>query len=171
MKCMLCGCDETKVLESRLAGDCRSIRRRRMCRSCDHRFTTYEKEETLEIHIKKKDGHVEPYQRGKAMHSVQVACQRRDIRIEEIEFMLRKVEVRFQELGERTISSRQLGDLIMEGLSDLDQVAYIRFASVYKDFKDPNEFYAILKSLNKSGRGRGAPKGNLAAGGSRSGKS
>ena len=150
MKCMRCGCDDTKVLESRLASDGRSVRRRRICRKCDHRFTTYEKEETLEVHIKKKDGHVQPYQREKAMRSVQIACQKRNIKIEEIEFMLRKVEGRFQELGERVVSSRQLGDLIMEGLSQLDQVAYVRFASVYKDFKDPNEFYAILKSLNKT---------------------
>lgn len=158
MKCMVCGCDDTKVLESRLAGDGRSVRRRRTCRNCDHRFTTYEKEETLEIHIKKKDGQVQPYQRDKAKRSVQVACQKRNIKIEQIEFMLRKVEIRFQELGERVISSRQLGDLIMEGLSLLDQVAYIRFASVYKDFKDPNEFYSILKSLNKTDK---ALQGNV----------
>ena len=92
LKCSRCGFDETKVLESRVAQDSRSIRRRRMCRNCDHRFTTYEKEETLEIHVKKKDGHVQPYHREKALRSIQIACQKRPVRIEEIEFMLRKVE-------------------------------------------------------------------------------
>lgn len=150
MKCILCGYEDTKVLESRLANDGKSVRRRRICRHCDHRFTTYEKEETLEIHIKKKDGHVQPYQREKALRSIQIACQKRKIKIEDIEFMLRKVEAKLQELGERIVTSRQLGDLIMAGLSTLDQVAYVRFASVYKDFTDPNEFATILKSLNKN---------------------
>ena len=149
MKCTRCACDETKVLESRLTNDGRSVRRRRICRSCENRFTTYEKEETLEIHIKKKDGHVQPYQREKALRSIQIACQKRKIKIEEIEFMLRSVEAKLQELGERIVPSRQLGELIMAGLNNLDLVAYVRFASVYKDFTDPNEFYSILKSLNQ----------------------
>ena len=148
MKCLRCSSEETKVLESRLTNDGRSIRRRRMCRQCNYRFTTYEREETLEFHIKKKDGHVQPYQREKALRSIQIACQKRAIKIEEIEFMLRQIEGKLQEMGERIVTSRQLGDLIMEGLNHLDQVAYVRFASVYKDFKDPNEFLAILKSLH-----------------------
>ncbi|MFK7823901.1 MAG: transcriptional regulator NrdR [Oligoflexales bacterium] len=148
MKCIRCGCDETKVLESRLTNDGRSVRRRRICRNCENRFTTYEKEEILEIYIKKKDGHVQPYQREKALRSIQIACQKRKIKIEEIEFMLRRVEAKLQEIGERIVPSRQLGELIMEGLYKLDLVAYVRFASVYKDFTDPNEFYSILKSIN-----------------------
>lgn len=149
MRCSRCGNEETKVLESRLSTDGRCIRRRRNCRSCDYRFTTYEKEETLVIHIKKKDGHIEPYQREKVIRSIQIACQKRPIKIEEMEFMLGQIESQLQEKGERIISSRQLGDFIMAGLNELDPVAYVRFASVYKDFKDPNEFYTLLKSLNE----------------------
>ena len=147
MKCLKCGYIETKVLESRLTTDGRSIRRRRLCRGCDFRFTTYEKEEMVEIHVKKRAGHVQPYQREKALRSIQIACQKRNVRIEEMEFMLRRVESRLQEIGERVLTSRQLGDLIMEGLIDLDSVAYVRFASVYKDFKDPQEFHSIIKSM------------------------
>ena len=154
MKCLRCGCDETKVLESRLANDGRSVRRRRTCRNCENRFTTYEKEESLEVYIKKKNGHVQPYQREKALRSIQIACQKRKIKVEEIEFMLRRVESKFQELGERIVPSRRLGDLIMEGLNQLDLVAYVRFASVYKDFTDPNEFYLILKSLDQKKPGK-----------------
>lgn len=150
MKCTRCGAEETKVLESRLASEGRSVRRRRVCRNCDHRFTTYEKEEELEIHIKKKDGHVQPYQREKVLRSIQIACQKRNIRLEEIEFMIRQLEIKLQEMGERIVHSRKLGDLIMESLYSLDKVAYIRFASVYKDFKDPNEFYKTLQSIAKN---------------------
>lgn len=148
MRCSRCGNEETKVLESRLSTDGRCIRRRRNCRGCDFRFTTYEKEETFVIHIKKKDGHIEPYQRDKVIRSIQIACQKRPIKIEEMEFMLGHIESKLQEKGERIISSRQLGDFIMNGLNELDPVAYVRFASVYKDFKDPNEFYTLLRSLD-----------------------
>ncbi len=148
MRCPSCFYEETKVLESRLSTDARSIRRRRACRRCDYRFTTYEKEETLVIHIKKKDGRIEPYQRDKSLRSIQIACQKRQVKIEELEFLLGKVEAKIQEMGERIVSSRFLGNLVMQELSELDPVAYIRFASVYKDFKDPGEFYAIVKSLS-----------------------
>jgi transcriptional repressor NrdR len=144
---MKCGSEETKVLESRLSNDRKSIRRRRICRNCDRRYTTYEQEEALVFHIKKKDGHIESFQKGKALRSIQIACQKRNISIEEAEFMLGKVELALQEMGERIISSHLVGQLIMENLYDLDKVAYVRFASVYKDFKDPSEFQSILKSL------------------------
>lgn len=147
MKCSKCGCEDTKVLESRLSTEGRHIRRRRACRQCDHRFTTYEREERLSFHVKKKDGFIEPYQREKALHSIQVACRKRPVRIEEIEFLLGQVESKVAEMGEKVIPSGRLGNLIMEGLSDLDQVAYIRFCSVYQDFKDPTEFASILSSL------------------------
>ena len=118
-----------------------------MCRKCDHRFTTYEKEESLVIHIKKKNDTIEPYQREKVQRSIQLACRKRSVKVEEIEFMLGKIESQLQEAGERIISSRHLGDLVMGGLYDLDPVAYVRFASVYKDFKDTAEFYSLLRSL------------------------
>jgi transcriptional repressor NrdR len=147
MKCSRCGFHDTKVLESRLNIDARSIRRRRACRKCDHRYTTYEKEEGFTFHVRKKNAHLEPYQRDKALRSLQIACQKRKIKPEELAFMLNQVESRIQEEGEAVIPSQRLGDLLMAGLAKLDPVAYIRFASVYKDFKDPSEFQHILHTL------------------------
>ncbi len=147
MRCLRCGCDETKVLESRTSNDGRTLRRRRACKSCNRRFTTHEKEESLVFHVKKNDGFIEAYQREKALRSIQIACRKRPIKVEEIDFLLGQVENKILELGERVIPSRQLGNLIMEALSELDSVAYIRFASVYKDFKNPGEFHTILKSI------------------------
>jgi transcriptional repressor NrdR len=149
MRCLRCGHNDTKVLESRLTNDGRCMRRRRACRNCDYRYTTYEREEMLEFLIKKKDGHVQPYSREKALRSIQIACQKRALKLEDLEGMLRKIEGRLQEQGERIVPSTQLGDMIMEGLYQLDQVAYIRFASVYKDFKDPKEFSATLQLLKE----------------------
>lgn len=148
MKCLRCGHSDTKVLESRITNDGRCMRRRRACRHCDYRYTTYEREEMLEFLIRKKDGHVQPYSREKALRSIQIACQKRTLKLEDLEGMLRKIEGRLQEQGERIVTSAQLGEMIMQGLYELDQVAYIRFASVYKDFKNPSEFQAVLNSLD-----------------------
>jgi len=153
MKCSLCGFEETKVLESRLAHEGKHIRRRRACRHCDYRFTTYEKEEIFVFHVKKKSGHLEIYQREKVLRSIQVACQKRPIRPEELDFAVAYLEKQVQDIGERIVTSRQLGDLIMERLHELDLVAYVRFASVYKDFKDTNEFYTTIKSLERLSKG------------------
>ncbi len=148
MRCLRCSGNDTKVLESRLTNDGRCMRRRRACRDCDYRYTTYEREEMLEFLIKKKSAHVQPYSRDKALRSIQIACQKRTLKLEDLEGMLRKIEGRLQDQGERIVSSAQLGEMIMAGLYQLDQVAYIRFASVYKDFKTPQEFHAILGSLD-----------------------
>ncbi len=148
MKCPQCAFEDTKVLESRLSHEGRSVRRRRSCIQCNHRFTTYEKEEDFSFQIVKKDGRIEPYLRPKATTSLQIACSKRPISMEQIEEMLDRIERAIQELGERTVSSQKLGDMIMEKLHDKDKVAYVRFASVYKDFKDPDEFLAELKGLN-----------------------
>lgn len=148
MRCQSCGKEDTKVLESRLSADGRCIRRRRACLSCQYRFTTYEKEEILALHIKKKNESVEPYQRDKILRSIQIACQKRPIKIEEIEFLLGKIEARLHELGDRVVSSSLLGDYVMEGLLELDHVAYVRFASVYKDFQNTGEFYALLRNFS-----------------------
>jgi transcriptional repressor NrdR len=148
MKCLRCGRDESKVLESRLSNDHKSIRRRRVCLKCERRFTTFEKEETLVFFIKKKDSHIETFQKDKAIRSLKIACQKRNISIAKLEFLLGQVEASIHNLGEKIVSSRLLGDMLLKGLHDLDQVAYVRFASVYKDFKDPKEFQTLLKSLN-----------------------
>lgn len=149
MKCQRCGAEDTKVLESRIANDSRSIRRRRVCRHCERRFTTYEREEAFVFHIRKKDGQIQPYQREKTFRSIQVACQKRRVKIEEIDFMLAKIEAKVSEMGEPVVTSRQLGNLIIEILSDFDPVAYVRFASVYKVFNDPKEFYSLLRPMNR----------------------
>jgi transcriptional repressor NrdR len=149
MQCQRCGCEDSKVLESRVGADVRTIRRRRSCQGCSHRFTTYEKEEELELHIRKKDGHIQPYQRSKALRSIQIACQKRPLKLEDLEAMLRAVEGALQERGERVVTSQFLGDLILTTLGLRDPVAYIRFASVYKEFKSPNEFYATLQQLDE----------------------
>ncbi|MEY4630661.1 MAG: hypothetical protein RIQ81_781 [Pseudomonadota bacterium] len=149
MKCPQCTFEDTKVLESRLSHEGRSVRRRRSCVQCNYRFTTYEKEEEFSFQILKKDGRAEPYQRLKALKSLQIACSKRPITLDQIEEMLDRLERAIQELGERTVSSQMLGDMIMQKLHSLDKVAYVRFASVYKDFKDPDEFLVELKGLSE----------------------
>ncbi len=148
MKCPQCMFEDTKVLESRLSHEGRSVRRRRSCVQCNYRFTTYEKEEEFSFQIIKKDGRVEPYLRAKATTSLQIACSKRPISMVQIEEMLDRIERVIQELGERTVPSQKLGDMIMDKLHEIDKVAYVRFASVYKDFKDPDEFLAELKGLS-----------------------
>lgn len=147
MKCPKCTNDDTKVLESRISHEGRSVRRRRECNSCAHRFTTYEKEEMFVFSIRKKDNRVEPYQRAKIMGAVQTACQKRPVSQEQLEMLIASVEKTIQENGERTVPSKKLGDLVMQSLNQLDKVAYVRFASVYKDFKDPLEFMQEIDSL------------------------
>lgn len=148
MRCPQCGYDQTKVLESRLSLEGRTVRRRRSCLKCNYRFTTYEKEEELTFQVRKKDGTFEAYSRDKALAGIQVACQKRPISPNQIETILNSVERKIQDAGERVIPSERIGDLIMSELKSIDHVAYVRFASVYKDFKDPEEFVSALQSLS-----------------------
>jgi transcriptional repressor NrdR len=147
LKCPKCANEDTKVLESRISHEGRSVRRRRECHACAHRFTTYEKEESFVFSIRKKDGRVEPYLRDKIMRAVQIACQKRPVSQEQLEMLIANIETTVQEKGDRTIPSKRLGDIVMDGLQNLDKVAYVRFASVYKDFKDPLEFMQEINSL------------------------
>lgn len=147
MRCPQCHNEDTKVLESRMNNDGRSVRRRRSCVQCNYRFTTYEKEEEFVFQIRKRDGRVEPYQRDKAARSIQLACQKRPVTIDQIEDLLLRLERKIQEDGERVIPSQKLGEMILESLHEMDKVAYVRFASVYKDFQDPQQFMNELKSL------------------------
>lgn len=147
MRCPQCQFDDTKVLESRMSQDGRSVRRRRSCIQCNYRFTTYEKEEEFVFQIRKRDGRIEPYQREKAIRSIQLACQKRPVTIDQIEAMLLRLERKIQEEGERVIPSQKLGQLILQSLHDMDRVAYVRFASVYKDFQSPEQFVHELSAL------------------------
>ena len=150
MRCPECGHEDTRVLESRLSHEGRSVRRRRNCPECNYRFTTYEREEEFFFQIKKRDGRIEPYTREKALRSLQVACQKRPITRDELDAMLAKIERRIQEDGERVMPSEKFGAMILERLQVMDKVAYVRFASVYKDFKDTDEFLHALEALRNN---------------------
>lgn len=148
MRCPTCSHDDTKVLESRISHEGRAVRRRRKCQACGHRYTTYEKEEMFVFSVRKKDERVEPYSRDKVFRAIQTACQKRPVTIDQIDGMISKMEKTISERGERTVESQKLGDIVMEALHRLDPVAYVRFASVYKDFKDPQEFMREIKRLS-----------------------
>lgn len=147
MRCPKCLHEDTKVLESRVSHEGRSVRRRRSCIGCNHRFTTYEKEEDLQMQVAKKNDSFEPFSREKIMKAIQAACIKRPVSIADIEAVVAKIERRLQEQGDRTVHSQDIGDLTMDYLKSIDHVAYVRFASIYKDFKDPEEFRAALEGL------------------------
>jgi transcriptional repressor NrdR len=147
MKCPFCGFADTKVIDSRLGKEGNNIRRRRECFDCERRFTTYERiEETLPLVIK-KDGRREPFDRQKIIAGMQRACEKRPVSIATIEKMVDRLELSLQESGEKEIESSRIGEAVMEALHGLDEVAYVRFASVYRQFKDINEFMSDLKDL------------------------
>ena len=147
MKCPFCGHLEDKVIDSRLTQDGNTTRRRRECLKCGKRFTTYERvEETLPLVIK-KDGTREPFDRTKILTGIKKACEKRPVSIEDIESAIDRVEMRFMESGQREIPSSSIGEAVMEELRRLDEVAYVRFASVYREFRDINEFMRELKEL------------------------
>ena len=147
MKCPFCNQLENRVIDSRLSKDGHAIRRRRECSDCSRRFTTYEKVETTIPMVVKKDGRREQFDREKLKSGILKACQKRSISVDEIERFVDDLERKIQEQGEREISSEELGERIMDYLHDLDDVAYVRFASVYRSFKDLKEFMAELQDL------------------------
>jgi len=147
MKCPFCGFADTKVIDSRIGKEGNNIRRRRECIDCERRFTTYERvEESLPLVIK-KDGRRETFDRLKIVAGMQRACEKRPVSIATIDKMVDRLEVSLQESGEREIDSSRIGEAVMEALRDVDQVAYVRFASVYRQFKDINEFMHELKGI------------------------
>lgn len=159
MKCPFCGFADTKVIDSRLGKEGNNIRRRRECFDCERRFTTYERiEETLPL-VVKKDGRREAFDRTKIIAGMQRACEKRPVSIATIEKMVDRLELSLQESGEKEIDSSRIGEAVMEALHELDEVAYVRFASVYRQFKDINEFMSELKDLLAKGerRGEGEP--------------
>ena len=147
MKCPFCDDLEDKVVDSRLAREGQVIRRRRECLACKRRYTTYERIEETQPAVVKKDGRREPYDRQKILAGLKKACEKRPIRTPDIEAVTDKIEKRIQERGETEVSSRVIGEEIMRELRDLDQVAYVRFASVYRDFKDIDQFMDELTTL------------------------
>lgn len=147
MKCPFCNYENTRVIDSRPAEDNSSIRRRRACDVCDKRFTTYEKVEAIPLVIVKKDDNREAYDRSKIETGVLRACHKRPVNTDSIEDLVDEVEADILNRGEKEISSRVIGELVMNKLKDLDAVAYVRFASVYREFKDINTFMDELKKV------------------------
>ncbi len=147
MKCPYCSEIDNKVIDSRLGKEGLVIRRRRECLVCTRRFTTYETVEKIPIMILKKDGRREAYNRNKVGAGIKRACEKRDISMETIDAFLDELEGDLREMGKKEIPSRDIGEKIMIKLHDLDDVAYVRFASVYREFKDVNDFVDELKSL------------------------
>ena len=147
MKCPFCGHENTRVIDSRPAEENNSIRRRRVCDECDKRFTTYEKVETIPLIIIKKDNNRETYDRSKIEAGVLRACHKRPISAGQIERLVDDVETEVFKREEKEISSETIGEYVMEKLKGLDMVAYVRFASVYREFKDVNTFMDELKKI------------------------
>jgi transcriptional repressor NrdR len=147
MKCPFCAHENTRVIDSRPAEDNNSIRRRRVCDECNKRFTTYEKIETIPLIIIKKDNNRETYDRSKIEAGVLRACYKRPISANQINQLVDEVETEIFNLGEKEVSSTVIGELVMNKLKDLEAVAYVRFASVYREFKDVNTFMDELKKV------------------------
>lgn len=147
MKCIYCGHPESKVIDSRPLNEGDTIRRRRECQKCARRFTTYEKAEQMPVMVIKKDGSREAFDVEKIQRGIRKACEKRNVSAETIESMALEVEGRVQQMGEQEVSARLIGDLVMDALKKVDEVAYVRFASVYREFKDVDTFLAEIAKL------------------------
>jgi transcriptional repressor NrdR len=138
---------ESKVIDSRPTDEGSTIRRRRECGKCKHRFTTYEKIEEIPLIVVKKDGNRESYDRAKMMHGIIRACEKRPVAYQQIEDLAKQIEKKLYNSMEKEILSQYIGELVMHGLREIDEVAYVRFASVYRQFKDINTFMDELKTM------------------------
>jgi transcriptional repressor NrdR len=149
MRCPFCGFLESKVIDSRESKKGISIRRRRECLSCKRRFTTYEKIEEIPYMVVKKDGTRQPFDSQKLLRGLMKACEKRPIQISQLEEIVEEIESLLQERPDKEISVAEIGQLVMDRLKSLDKVAYVRFASVYREFKDVAEFQQELENLMK----------------------
>jgi transcriptional repressor NrdR len=147
MRCIYCGCEESRVIDSRSTEDGNSIRRRRECENCGRRFTTYEKIDTIPLMVVKKDRRREPFDSEKLRQGIIKACEKRPVSMAAIEEMLSAIETRIQSQFDREVATEQLGELVMERLKEMDEVAYVRFASVYRQFRDIETFMDELSKL------------------------
>ncbi len=152
MRCPSCTSTENKVVDSRTARDGDAIRRRRECLACGARFTTYEYVERTQVLVIKKDGRREPFRREKLAEGISKACEKRPIPREDIDALLDRVETRVQGMGQSEVESRAVGEVVMDEMSRLDQIAYVRFASVYRDFRDVNHFMDEIKRVLETRR-------------------
>ncbi|MDF1481614.1 transcriptional regulator NrdR [Extensimonas sp. H3M7-6] len=149
MKCPFCGHQETQVVETRVAEDGGFVRRRRQCAACERRFTTYERPEVTLPTIIKKDGRRTEYERAKLLGSFKLALRKRPVSTEQIDSAIERIEEKLLSLGQRELPSNQLGELVMRELKKLDKVAYVRFASVYRNFEDVDAFRAVVDEVDK----------------------
>lgn len=147
MKCPFCSSDEDKVIDSRSSNEGKSVRRRRECLKCDKRFTTYEYVEEIPLMVIKKDGRRESFDRNKILNGILKACEKRPVSMEKVEAVVDRVEKEIQKTFDKEVKAQELGELVMEHLHKIDEVAYVRFASVYRQFKDINQFMRELKDL------------------------
>lgn len=147
MRCPRCNCEESKVVDSRPSENNDAIRRRRECVKCGYRFTTYERREEMPLMVVKKDGRKETFDRSKLMRGLLTATVKRNVHIDQLEALISDIESTLRDSGITEISSQELGKMILQRLIDIDKVAYVRFASVYRDFKDLEEFHDELRSL------------------------
>ena len=149
MKCPFCGFDNTQVKDSRPAEDSAAIRRRRACTECGARFTTFERVQLREITIIKTDGRRVPFEREKLARSIRVALRKRPVDEDRIEKLVNSIQRRLETEGESDIPSNKIGEIVMETLKELDQVAYVRFASVYRSFEDVDEFKTLVDEFRR----------------------
>ncbi len=149
MRCPYCSQTKNRVVDSRTSREGRAVRRRRECQECGRRFTTYEVVEERALSVKKRDGSYEPYDRNKLIRGIKVACTKRSVTTEQIEDIANAVEEVLERSESGEVESRQIGEQVMDRLKDLDQVAYVRFASVYTNFQDPEEYLEAIRELSE----------------------
>jgi len=147
MKCPSCVYHETKVVDSRLTSDGMAIRRRRECLKCEYRFTTYEYVEQVNLMVVKRDGRRQPFDRKKIIAGLVKACEKRPVSMDTMEEITKDIERALQKKYDREVESKEIGEMIMERLAGMDEVAYVRFASVYRQFRDVNQFMSELKTM------------------------
>ena len=148
MRCPYCGCEDTQVKDSRPTEDHTAIRRRRICTGCGGRFTTFERVQLRELSVIKRTGRRVPFDRDKLMRSVQVSLRKRPVEDEKVERMVSGIVRQLESAGDAEVQAEQIGTLVMEGLKSLDEIAYIRFASVYKNFREAKDFSDMLNELS-----------------------
>ena len=149
MRCPFCGHHDTQVKDSRPTEDNAAIRRRRSCPECGARWTTFERVQLRELIIVKKDGQKEPFEREKLTRSLKTALQKRDVEAEKIERISNSIQRKLETLGESEVPSKVIGEIVMDQLADLDQVAYVRFASVYRNFREARDFEEFIGNLSE----------------------
>lgn len=146
MKCPFCGAADTQVKDSRQTYDAKAVKRRRYCNDCGSRFITLEQIELQELVVVKKDGSKRPFERSKLLKSILIATRKRSLPVESIELMIDQIIHKIEKSGDLEVSTRVIGEMVMESLAKLDEVAYVRFASVYKDFTQARDFQEFLKN-------------------------